>query len=138
MSEQHLDQLAEYVGILPSYIGFDGATNHASPETKRAILKVMGLRADTEEYAREQLNALQDDDLRRPLDPVVVHHHGLANKLQVRAPRREGALRWRVDVRSERGRVASREGVYDGGGPLEIDTPNFGAGYYDVRLRLTG
>ena len=133
----HLDQLAEYVGILPSYLGFDGKPKETPTQTKQALLKVMGLRADTEKAAREQLNALQDEDLTEPLDPVAVHQYGAQNKLVVRAPRRAGALRWRVDIRSERGRVASREGIYDGGGPLEIDTPNFGAGYYDVRLRMT-
>ncbi len=132
-----LDQLAEYVGILPSYIGFDGKPHGTSSETQRALLRVMGLSAETDSAAREQLTALQDEDLRQPLDPVTVHHHGAANKLTVRAPRRGGALRWRVEIRSERGRVASREGVYDGGGPLELDTPNLGAGYYDVRLRMT-
>jgi 4-alpha-glucanotransferase len=132
-----LDQLAAYVGILPSYVGFDGTPKGTSPETTRALLHAMGLRAETDQAASEQLNALHDEDLTCPLDPVVVHQYGKPNKLLVRAPRREGAVRWRVDIRSERGRVASREGLYDGGGPLEIDTPDFGAGYYDVRIRLT-
>jgi 4-alpha-glucanotransferase len=48
-----------------------------------------------------------------------------------------GAVRWRVDIRSERGRVASREGLHDSAGPLEITTPNFGEGYYDVRVTMT-
>jgi 4-alpha-glucanotransferase len=136
MSEA-LEQLAAYVGILPSYVGFDGTPVHTSTETRRAILESMGLRAESAAAAREQLAALQDDDLREPLDPVVVHQHGQENKLIVRAPRRAGAVRWRIDVRSERGRVASREGLYDTSGPLEIETPDFGAGYYDVRLRMT-
>ena len=136
MSEA-LDQLSTYVGILPSYVGFDGTPRPTSADTQRAILKVMGLNAATEDEARQELETLQDDDLRAPLDPVVVHHHGQQNRLVVRAPRRGGAVRWRVDIRSERGRIASREGLYDSAGPLEIDTPNLGAGYYDVRIRMT-
>jgi 4-alpha-glucanotransferase len=132
-----LNELAAYVGILPSYVGFDGTEKHTPPETTVVLLQAMGLRAHSEDAAREQLNALQDQDLRSPLDPVVVHQHGAKNKLIARAPRRGGAVRWRVDIRSERGRIASREGLYDGGGPLEIETPNFGAGYYDVRIRMT-
>ena len=132
-----LNELAAYVGILPSYVGFDGTPKPSSPETTMALLQAMGLRAHSEDAAREQLAALQDQDLRSPLDPVVVHQHGVKNKLVARAPRRGGAVRWRVDIRSERGRIASREGLYDGGGPLEIETPNFGAGYYDVRVRMT-
>jgi 4-alpha-glucanotransferase len=132
-----LEQLAAYTGILPSYVGFDGKPKDTPDETKRALLAVMGLRADTAQAARDQLAALQDEDLTAPLDPVLVCHHGKPNKLAVRAPRRGGAVRWRVDIRSERGRIASREGLYDGGGPLEIDLPNFGTGYYDVRIRMT-
>ena len=132
-----LEQLSSYVGILPSYVGFDGKTVATPPETQRAILAAMRLRATSDDEARDQLAALQDEDLRRPLEPVVVHQHGRKNHLVVRAPRRGGAIRWRVDIRSERGRIASREGLYDSGGPLEIETPNFGPGYYDVRIRLT-
>jgi 4-alpha-glucanotransferase len=132
-----LDRLAEYAGILPSYVGFGGTPNHTSDDTKRALLRVMGLNAETDHLASEQLNQLQDDDLRRPLDQVAVHQHGAGRRLQVRAPRRGGALRWQLSIRSERGRIGSREGLYDGGGPLEIELPNFGAGYYDVRLRMT-
>jgi 4-alpha-glucanotransferase len=132
-----LDELAAYAGILRSYVGFDGTTRETPRETAQALLRAMGLRADSDDAARDQLNALHDENLRRPLDPATVHRHGASNKLVVRAPRRGGAIRWRVDIRSERGRVASREGLYDGGGPLEIDTPNFGAGYYDVRIRMT-
>ena len=132
-----LEALAAYAGILPSYIGFDGTPKDTSAETKRALLRVMELDAGDDRAARAQLDALQDEDLRAPLDPVIVHQHGQQNRLVVRAPRRGGAVRWRVDIRNERGRSASREGLYDSGGPLEIDTPNLGAGYYDVRIRLT-
>ena len=132
-----LDRLASYAGILPSYIGFDGTTKETPDDTKRALLRVMGLQAETDREAHQQAEALQDETLRTPLDPVVVHINGQRNKLVVRAPRRSGAVRWKVDIRSERGRIASREGLYDSAGPLEIETPNFGAGYYDVRIRLT-
>ena len=97
----------------------------------------MGIAIDSDADARDRLDVLRTEELAEPLDPVAVHHHGAKNKLHVRAPRRGGAVRWRVDIRSERGRVATREGMYDSAGPLEIDTPNFGAGYYDVRLQLT-
>ena len=134
---QQLDQLAEYLGVTSSYIGFDGKTVETPAETKRAIIRAMGFPVDTDADAAERLQALQDEELREPLDPVAVHRHGAQNRIVVRAPRRLGAVRWRVDIRSERGRVATREGMYDAGGPLEIETPNFGIGYYDVRLQMT-
>lgn len=133
----HIDRLAEYLGILSSYVGFGGKTVETTVETKRALLRAMGQPVESDESARELLNALQDEDMTNPVDPVVVHRHGAKNRIAVRAPRREGAVRWRIDVRSERGRVASREGLHDSAGPLEIDTPNFGEGYYDVRVTLT-
>ena len=39
----HLDRLAEYVGILPSYVGYDGKPKETPTDTKRALLGVMGL-----------------------------------------------------------------------------------------------
>jgi 4-alpha-glucanotransferase len=133
----HLERLADYLGILPGYTDYGGQAKATSPETTRALLAVMGFPVNDEAVARDALNAVLDDDLRQPLDPVAVHRHGVQNRLVVRAPRRLGAVRWKITIRSERGRVASREGMFDAAGPLEIETPNFGAGYYDVRVTLT-
>lgn len=133
----HLDRLAEFLGILPSYVDYGGKPKQTSPETTRAIMKAMGHHVTDDASAGDLLNAILDEELRQPLDPVVVHRHGVQNRLIVRAPRRQGAVRWKVTIRSERGRIAAREGMFDSAGPLEIDTPNFGAGYYDVRIMLT-
>ena len=99
----------------------------------------MGFPGSSEHDAEERLNALLDEGRKRLLEPVVVHERGAANpRVRAHAPRRGGALRWKLEIRSERGRVASRDGLYDSAGPLEIETPNLGIGYYDVRLTLTG
>ncbi|HET9425281.1 MAG TPA: 4-alpha-glucanotransferase [Gemmatimonadaceae bacterium] len=133
----HLERLAGYLGVLPSYVDFGGRTKATSPDTMRGILRAMGYVVDDEAMARDRLASLQDEELRQPLDPVVIHRHGVQNRLVVRAPRRDGAVRWKVTIRSERGRIAARDGMFDTAGPLEVDTPAFGAGYYDVRFTLT-
>jgi 4-alpha-glucanotransferase len=132
-----LQRLADYLGVMPSYVGYDGREQRTSPETQRAILRAMGVAAETDAAAAEVLGQLQDEDLRQPLDPVVVHRHDERNVIRVRVPRRAGVMRWKVSIRSERGRVASRSGLHDSAAPLEIETPNFGPGYYDVRITLT-
>ena len=136
---QWIERLAEHLGVLPSYIDQDGGARVTSDETRRAILAAMGFPMSSEQDAEERLNALLDEGRKRLLEPVVVHERGAANpRVRAHAPRRGGALRWKIEIRSERGRVAAREGLYDSAGPLEIETPNLGIGYYDVRLTLTG
>jgi len=133
------ERLAEHLGVLPSYIGQDGQARVTSSETREAILAAMGLPVSSEHVAEERLNELFDEGRKRLLEPVVVHERGAAHpRLRTHAPRRGGALRWKIEIRSQRGRVALREGLYDSAGPLEIETPNLGIGYYDVRLTLTG
>src|SRR4051812_22210433 len=56
-----LQRLADYLGVMPSYVGYDGAEKHTSPETQRAILRAMGVDADTDDRAAEILTALQDE-----------------------------------------------------------------------------
>lgn len=133
------ERLAEHLGILSSYLDQDGKERVTSDETQAAFLSAMGFPIASDKDAEERLNALLDAGRKRLLEPVVVHERGMANpRIRAHAPRRGGALRWKIEIRSERGRVAAREGLYDSAGPLEIETPNLGIGYYDVRLTLTG
>jgi 4-alpha-glucanotransferase len=133
------ERLAEHLGVLSSYIDQDGRVRATPPETREVILAAMGFAVPSEQVAQERLNELFDEGRKRLLDPVVVHERGAAHpRIRAHAPRRGGALRWKIEVRSERGRVATRDGLYDSAGPLEIQTPDLGAGYYDIRLLLTG
>jgi 4-alpha-glucanotransferase len=134
-----IERLAEHLGVLPSYIDQDGRTRVTSDGTRGAILAAMGFPVSSEQVAEERLNALLDESRKRLLEPVVVHERGAVHpRIRTHAPRRGGALRWRIEIRSERGRVATREGLHDSAGPLEIETPDLGIGYYDVGLTLTG
>ncbi len=133
------ERLAEHLGVLSSYIDQDGRVRATSPETRQAILTALGFAVSSEQAAEERLHALLDEGRKRLLDPVVVHERGAVHpRIRAHAPRRGGALRWKTEIRSERGRVASRDGLYDSAGPLEIQAPDLGVGYYDVRVTLTG
>jgi 4-alpha-glucanotransferase len=132
-----IDRLADHLGILPSYIDQNGQAIRVPDETRRAILAAMGHAVSSDADAEDRLNELYDVGRKELLDPVLVHERGLGRRILVRAPRRGGAVRWQIRIRSERGRVASREGVHDSAAALEIDTPDLGIGYYDVHLRLT-
>ena len=132
------EKLAEHLGILPSYLDQSGQPRLTSPETQRAILSAMGFAVSNDADAGARLEELYDVGRKRLIDPVLVHVRGPKLRIRVHAPRRAGALRWRLEIRSERGRLAAREGLYDSAGPLEIETPDLGLGYYDVRLKLTG
>ena len=55
---KHLDQLAEYLGILPSYADFGGKVRATPDETKRTLLSAMGNPAASDEDARERLNRI--------------------------------------------------------------------------------
>jgi 4-alpha-glucanotransferase len=134
-----LEALATHLGILPSYLDQNGQQRVTSAETRRALLAAMGHDVGSDEAAAARLEELRDDARKELLDPVLVHERGRGRpSIPVRAPRRGGAVRWKIEIRSERGRLATREGVYDGASALTIDTPDFGIGYYDVRVFLNG
>lgn len=132
-----VELLADHLGVLPSFDDQTGKTQHTSEETRRAIIGAMGFAIDSEVRAKEVLEQLYDEDRKRLIEPVQVLKRRPDHRFRVHAPRREGAVRWKLDIRSERGRIASRDGLYDSAGPLEIDLPNFGIGYYDAHLSLT-
>lgn len=68
-----LDQLADLTGILPEYEADAGIfkTNEA---TKRALLKAMGLPADTEQQAEHSLTLMLNRPYERALPAVFVVH----------------------------------------------------------------
>ncbi|HET7307156.1 MAG TPA: 4-alpha-glucanotransferase [Gammaproteobacteria bacterium] len=59
MSESLLKQLADAAGIEPGYTDTWGNRHETSPETQRAVLKILGLPADDEAQIRASLDKLQ-------------------------------------------------------------------------------
>ena len=73
----HLDRLADFLGILPSYVDYGGKPRQTSPETRRAIMKAMGHHVTDDASAGDLLNAILDEELR--LAPELSLGQGLVD-----------------------------------------------------------
>lgn len=128
-----LRTLAAQLGILPSYVDQAGRTRHTTDRTRIAVLRAMGIAADTEAAAR---HALAAERLRRAghiIPPVRVEGAGAARRLAFAAPSAE-VRRWAVEVTCEDGtrlRSAGRRAR------RSITLPALPQGYHQVRLALT-
>ena len=69
--EKTVDELAEKAGILPEFEA-EGGVYPTSFETKKALLKALGLPADTPEEASASLRAVSEKPFKRALPPVMV------------------------------------------------------------------
>jgi (1->4)-alpha-D-glucan 1-alpha-D-glucosylmutase len=67
-----LDRLALRAGIVPEYEDIWHRSRRASDETKRALLRAMGLAVDTEDDLRRELAERESRPWRRMLPPVLV------------------------------------------------------------------
>ena len=68
---QTVDSLAEKVGILPEFEA-DGKVYVTSFETKKALLKALGLPADTSREAQASLQTVSEKTFKRALPPVMI------------------------------------------------------------------
>lgn len=92
-----LARLAEVAGIEPFYHDIWGNRRDTSPETMRALLAAMGLRAGTEEEAAASLVALEGRRWRRLLPPVLVLAEDEAPVIPVSVPAdAAGTLTWNL------------------------------------------
>ncbi|HEU0077204.1 MAG TPA: 4-alpha-glucanotransferase, partial [Longimicrobiaceae bacterium] len=102
-----LRDLAELVGIVPSYVDQTGTETRAtSDETRVAILRAMGIDASTPEAAREALEEMRTREAARVVAPVRVVRRGDpdAARVELRVPEGSaGDAEWRVEVVPERG-----------------------------------
>lgn len=94
-----LDRLAERMGIEPAFASASGGTVRASPATKRALLRAMGLEAGSEAEAKARLAELEAAERARPLPPVlVVREHRLPAPVELTFPAGTGTVRWRLTL----------------------------------------
>ena len=138
-----LHQLAELVGILPSYYDVQGNLRETSDETRRALLTAMGYEVADDDRARASLEALQARERARLLDPVAVVEIGseCSRSLRVRAPdTASGSLRWFLEVQEESGELHRSEGTLEQGAGwhLELPMPALPLGYHTARLAVQG
>lgn len=102
-----LRDLADLVGIVPSYLDQTGTETRAtSDETRAAILRAMGIDASTPESAREALEEMRARERARVAAPVRVVRRGDpdATRVELRVPGdAAGDAEWSVELVPERG-----------------------------------
>lgn len=148
-----LDHLARSYGIAPEYYDNFGACHVTTADTKRAILKAMGVRAETPEDVAREAAALDAARWQNVCDPVLVVGSGKeVSTWSVRLPlthEQDSAIRVAWEVRDEEGAcresgqvgpgmVAKEEAVLEGRRyarfelPLPVTLP---LGYYTLHAR---
>jgi 4-alpha-glucanotransferase len=92
-----LEALSERSGIELSFIDALGEKQTASHETLRALLKAMGIRAETDEEVATSVETLDRRDWEQPLPPVVVVDRtaGPAT-VTLTLPATSGMVRWHL------------------------------------------
>jgi 4-alpha-glucanotransferase len=142
-----LRRLADAAGIEPSYWDINGQLHECSAETARALLQAMGIAAGSEEDVEASLRALNDEEWREILPPVIVAREGEEFEIPVRLPADDARrhLRWSIlceggqDVRGEwrpEDTGATAAGEVDGRRMelRRLRLPPQPAGYHRMRL----
>ena len=125
--QQLLDLAARLWGIDPEYWDIWGRKHITPDETKRAILKGMGVDADSAESLRESIEARRRREWTRLAPPcLVVSQNGGAVELPLHAPADLAQETASVVIRLETGAVRSLEFVLR-------DFPDCGAAEFDGR-----
>ncbi|WP_207459899.1 4-alpha-glucanotransferase [Azospirillum sp. SYSU D00513] len=108
-----LDRLAERMGIEAEFVNAAGETVRTSAETKRTLLKAMGIDAPDEAAAGERLAELERAELSRPLPPVAVLRIDRPPfAVTVALPEGTGELSWTLaeeDGKARKGQIAFEE-----------------------------
>jgi 4-alpha-glucanotransferase len=150
--QQLLDRLADRFGIESQYDDIYGRRHVVGPDTMRAILSAMGIRTDSLEAMKTELEALEDAVWREPCEPVLVARAGSTPTWSFRLPVPHGqddtlVIEW--TVRDEAGHDVAHEKIGPGVRPAEERTvagrrylrfdlaipAGLGIGYYDLRVR---
>jgi 4-alpha-glucanotransferase len=123
--QQLLDLAARLWGVDPEYWDIWGRRHITSDETKRALLKSLGVRAETADSLRESIEARRRREWMRLAPPcLIIDEHDPAVELPLHAPAELARENVRVEIRQESGRVESLEFAlheYPECGAVEID-----------------
>ena len=84
-----LDKLAERLGIAREFWDWKGNHTLISEATVIAVLRAMGVEADTPEERRDALARLDEQHWRRVLPPCTVVEEGETVRIDVHVPGRE-------------------------------------------------
>ncbi len=138
-----LHDLADLVGIVPSYVDQAGTeTRLASDETRAAILRAMGIDASTPESARQALEDMRARERARVVAPVRVVRRcdPDAARVELRVPGyAAGDAEWSVELVPERGEPRRLSGTArperDGSVAVELGEPP-PEGYHRLRVSV--
>lgn len=152
--QELLDALAACYGIAQEYYDIFGRRHPTSNDTKRAILAVMGVRTDTAEHMRRELDACREAVWQRACDPVLVvpdegGGNGWPETWSFRMQADEGEeceIRITWTVRDESGKIRRRGNAGPGLVPVEVHSSQnrryvrfelpvptgLGIGYYEL------
>ena len=151
--EEALDRAAETWGIQPDYWDIWGKHHITPPETKRAILASLGIRADTKEELDQALDQRFRDEWSRVLPPcLVINESQRPRELAVHLPAELGELEARIALKLEDGaaqthHTALREFPLAGEAEFEgrryvrklVALPeNLPLGYHDLEILVGG
>lgn len=138
-----LRALAERLGILSSYIDQSGRQEHHTRDaTREALVAALGHDGSSEAAAAASLEALEQVERARLLDPVQVwrEHAQREPRVRVRLPESEEATAYSLELVGEDGRSARVEGrapALRPGGELDLPLPlRPPAGYHRLRVVL--
>ena len=149
---QLLDLAARLWRIDPEYWDLWGRKHITSDETKRAILRSMGVHAGTAETLRASIEARRRKEWTRLAPPCLVVTQNSAVELPLHAPADLAQESAQIEIREETGPTHPLEfdlGSYPECGTTDLDgrryvrkqvplPANLPLGYHDVRIRLGG
>jgi 4-alpha-glucanotransferase len=129
-----LTDLAEHMGVVPSYVALTGETRMASTEATLAILRALGAPVERPEDAEDVLWDRQQERALQLLDPVTVVWSDRERLLRPRVLRSEVGLR--IDCRLEAETGETYEWTQEDG---MIALPDaLDVGYHSLTVSLSG
>ncbi len=145
---QSLDRAASQWGINPEYWDIFGKLHVATPDTKIAILRGLGVDTETEESLEAAVLGRMQREWRRALPPCLVISEAPPQDIYLCAPRAAGIAT--LEIRREDGQTSSHELTLESlpeTGATELDgvpysrrrwtiTERLPLGYHDVTVRV--
>ncbi len=105
--ETELDQLADYYGVLPEYVGADGEHHRADPDALAAVLVALGAPLAAPSDAADALRAARAARSTRVVEPVLVHWISQPRPFRILLPRGTHPRDGRLSIVLEDGSVRS-------------------------------
>lgn len=126
MSSNPLHELAEAYGVLPMFHDLGGHEHWTNDETRRALLKAMGVSAETDNDTRISLEAIRSEQLGHIVPPEFVVTAGYGSTIPVFRP-----CAW--ILKDEKNQYLA-----DGYAEAQVDLPALEVGVYHLNVEAEG